>query len=141
MKILHVITSLLTGGAEKLIVDIVPRLREKGHVVDVAVFNGIKTPFLEELQKNKEVEIDLLCKSFYDVRYILKDAGMRYHINSPAKEIHAHILLPEGAQVKAVMLNGRSVKCEISVVGSSRYVDFSARHLKGIADIELVFLN
>ena len=82
-----------------------------------------------------------LTGDLVDVRYILKDAGMRYHINSPAKEIHAHILLPEGAQVKAVMLNGRSVKCEISVVGSSRYVDFSARHLKGIADIELVFLN
>lgn len=72
MKILHVITSLLTGGAEKLIVDIVPRLREKGHVVDVAVFNGIETPFLKELRKNKDVKIYLLGKSFYDVRYILK---------------------------------------------------------------------
>ena len=72
MRILHVITSLLTGGAEKLIVDIVPRLREKGHVVDVAVFNGIKTPFLQELQKNKEVRVYLLGNSFYDVRFILK---------------------------------------------------------------------
>lgn len=72
MKILHVITSLLTGGAEKLIVDIVPCLREKGHVVDVVVFNGIETPFLKELRKNKDVKIYLLGKSFYDVRYILK---------------------------------------------------------------------
>ena len=72
MRILHVITSLLTGGAEKLIVDIVPRLREKGHVVDVAVFNGIKTPFLQELQKNKEVRVYLLGNSFYDVCFILK---------------------------------------------------------------------
>ena len=72
MRILHVITSLLTGGAEKLIVDIVPRLREKGHVVDVVVFNGIETPFLKELRKNKDVKIFLLGKSFYDVRYILK---------------------------------------------------------------------
>ena len=72
MRILHVITSLLTGGAEKLIVDIVPRLRKKGHVVDVVVFNGIETPFLKELRKNKDVKIYLLGKSFYDVRYILK---------------------------------------------------------------------
>lgn len=72
MRILHVITSLLTGGAEKLIVDIVPRLREKGHVVDVVVFNGIETPFLKELRKNKDVKIFLLGKSFYDVRHILK---------------------------------------------------------------------
>lgn len=72
MRILHVITSLLTGGAEKLIVDIVPRLREKGHVVDVVVFNGIETPFLKELRKNKDVKVFLLGNSFYDVRYILK---------------------------------------------------------------------
>ena len=72
MKILHVITSLLTGGAEKLIVDIVPRLQEKGHVVDVAVFNGVETPFLNELRTNKDVKIYLLGKSFYDIRYILK---------------------------------------------------------------------
>ena len=72
MRILHVITSLLTGGAEKLIIDIVPRLREKGHVVDVVVFNGAETPFLQELRKNKDVKIYLLGNSFYDVRYIFK---------------------------------------------------------------------
>lgn len=80
-----------------------------------------------------------LTGDLVDVRYILKDAGMRYYINSPAKEIQAHILLPEGAPVSAVMLNGRNVKYEITEVGSSRYVDFSARHLKGTADIEIIF--
>jgi len=34
MKILQVITSLHTGGAEKLIVDIAPLLRSHGHDVD-----------------------------------------------------------------------------------------------------------
>ena len=72
MRILHVITSLLTGGAEKLIIDIVPRLRDKGHVVDVVVFNGAETPFLQELRKNKDVKVYLLGNSFYDVRYIFK---------------------------------------------------------------------
>lgn len=80
-----------------------------------------------------------LTGDLVDVRYILKDAGMRYYINSPAKEIQAHILLPEGAPVSAVMLNGRNVKFEISKVGSSRYVDFFSRHLKGKADIEIIF--
>ena len=50
MKILQVITSLQTGGAEKLIVDIVPRLREKGLEVDVCLFNGKETPFKQQLQ-------------------------------------------------------------------------------------------
>ena len=69
----------------------------------------------------------------------MKDAGMRYYINSPAKEIQAHILLPEGVPVTSVRLNGRVIKFKISEIGSSRYVDFSARHLKGKADIEIIF--
>lgn len=49
MKILQVITSLQTGGAEKLITEIVPMLRQKGHDVDVALFDGRDTPFKKEL--------------------------------------------------------------------------------------------
>lgn len=51
MKILHVITSLQTGGAEKLIVEIVPRLRQKGLDVDVCLFNGKDTPFKQQLRE------------------------------------------------------------------------------------------
>lgn len=50
MKVLQVITSLQTGGAEKLIVDIVPRLWQKGAEVDVCLFNGKDTPFKRQLQ-------------------------------------------------------------------------------------------
>jgi glycosyltransferase involved in cell wall biosynthesis len=50
MKILQVITSLQTGGAEKLITDIVPRLREKGNQVDVLVFDGAESPFRKRLE-------------------------------------------------------------------------------------------
>jgi glycosyltransferase involved in cell wall biosynthesis len=50
MKILQVITSLYTGGAEKLIVDIVPRLQELGNEVDVCLFDGMNTPFREQLE-------------------------------------------------------------------------------------------
>ena len=50
MKILHVITSLRTGGAEKLMVDLLPRMKQKGYEVDLCVFDGVKTPFYEELE-------------------------------------------------------------------------------------------
>lgn len=53
MKILHVITSLRTGGAEKLMVDLLPRLRDAGHEVDLCLFDGIETPFKSELQKRR----------------------------------------------------------------------------------------
>ena len=45
MRILHVITSLRTGGAEKLMVDLLPRLKAKGHEVDLLLFDGTDTPF------------------------------------------------------------------------------------------------
>lgn len=50
MKILHVITSLRTGGAEKLMVDLLPRIASHGHEVELAVFSGEETPFLTMLQ-------------------------------------------------------------------------------------------
>lgn len=51
MKILHVINSLRTGGAEKLLVDLVVWLREKDIRVEVAVLNGEETPLLERLRE------------------------------------------------------------------------------------------
>ena len=49
MRILHVITSLRTGGAEHLMVDLLPRLRDLGNVVELLVFDGTRTAFYEEL--------------------------------------------------------------------------------------------
>ncbi len=51
MKILHVITTLDTGGAERLMVDLLPLLNQKGHQVELLLFNGVMTPFREELQQ------------------------------------------------------------------------------------------
>ncbi len=56
MKILHVITSLHTGGAEKLMVDLLPRFRAAGHDVDLLVFDGADTPFKESLRQ-KDIRI------------------------------------------------------------------------------------
>lgn len=52
MRILHVITSLQTGGAEHLLVDLLPRLCAGGrNQVDLLVFNGEQTPFMGELEE------------------------------------------------------------------------------------------
>ena len=51
MKILHVITSLRTGGAEHLMVDLLPRLRDLGNEVELLVFDGTRTAFYEELEQ------------------------------------------------------------------------------------------
>lgn len=50
MRILHVITSLHTGGAEKLMVDLLPRLRDLGNEVELLCLDGTRTPFYEQLE-------------------------------------------------------------------------------------------
>ena len=51
MRILHVITSLQTGGAEHLMVDLLPLLRANGkNTVNLLLFDGNRTPFMEELE-------------------------------------------------------------------------------------------
>lgn len=51
MKILHVITSLQTGGAEKLMVDLLPRLKDLGNDVEILLFDGTRTAFYDELDR------------------------------------------------------------------------------------------
>lgn len=52
MKVLHVITSLYTGGAERLMVDLLPLLRNGDeNQVDLLVINGVETPFKKKLEE------------------------------------------------------------------------------------------
>lgn len=51
MRVLHVITSLRTGGAEHLMVDLLPRLRDLGNEVELLIFDGAPTAFYEELEQ------------------------------------------------------------------------------------------
>lgn len=72
MKILHVITSLRTGGAEKLMVDLLPRICGMGYEVDLCVFDGVRTPFYYDLETNGISIISLReGGSVYDPRNIL----------------------------------------------------------------------
>lgn len=50
-RIVHIITSLRFGGAERLVADMLPRMRERGHEVELIVFDGIRTPFREQLEQ------------------------------------------------------------------------------------------
>lgn len=73
MKILQVITSLHTGGAEKLIVDSVPIYQKKGINTDVLVLKDEQTQFWKQLQKNSKGKITGLTKgSVYNPLLIFK---------------------------------------------------------------------
>lgn len=73
MKILHVITSLQTGGAETLVVNLMPRFHALGHEVGVVVFNAVRTPLMERLVKEcPDCKLYKLGSSYYNPWYIVK---------------------------------------------------------------------
>lgn len=74
-----------------------------------------------------------------DVRYILKDGGMRYDVYSPAKKITAHILLPAGKSATAFFINGKSALFSISKVGNSAYLDADLCPNGGYIRMEISF--
>ena len=50
MKVLHIITSLRTGGAERLVAELARRHHANGDEVEVLLFDGTRTPLVEELE-------------------------------------------------------------------------------------------
>lgn len=91
MRILYIITSLYTGGAERLMVDIIPRLKMRGLDVELLVFDGTITPFYEELSK-EIVTIHSFGKGrIYNPFFIVKMIPFlkRYDI------IHTHNTAPQ----------------------------------------------
>lgn len=72
MRVLHVITSLDTAGAEKLMVDLLPALRSQGVETELLLFDGEVTPFYKQLQQSG-IRIHALGKGrcSYDPRHLL----------------------------------------------------------------------
>jgi glycosyltransferase involved in cell wall biosynthesis len=73
MKVLTIINSLSTGGAEKLIIDTVPLYRKLGVEMDVLLFDGTPFPFYKKLEETKCCTIfSLGLKSVYNPIAIFK---------------------------------------------------------------------
>lgn len=73
MRILQVITSLDMGGAETLVVNLIPRLQDLGHTVDLCVFDGTETPLMRRLEnENPQIKIYALGNGVYNPLYIFK---------------------------------------------------------------------
>lgn len=72
MKILQVINDLSSGGAQKLIADFVPLMKEKGHHVQVLLLRSEGSIYIEELEKNK-INVTCLSKNnLYSFSHILR---------------------------------------------------------------------
>ena len=64
-------------------------------------------------------------KTVIDVKFIVKENGMRYDLSTPSKKIDAHILLPKGKTCSKLLLNGKETAFTLSTVGESDYVDLT----------------
>ena len=73
-----------------------------------------------------------------DVRYIMKEEGMRYDLYSPALCVHAHILLPRGASCRALLVNGIATDYETEAVGESVYVNAVCTPRDGRLSLEIL---
>lgn len=73
MKILHIINSLATGGAEKLIVETLPLYAKRGLQADLLLLNGAEHPFLQKLTSKNCCHIyNVGSSSVYNPLNILK---------------------------------------------------------------------
>src|SRR5690606_7963420 len=73
MRVLHIINSLETGGAEKLLIDSLSLYRERGVQVDLLLLNGRRTPFFEKIEANSTFRVICLAnKSIYNPLLSLK---------------------------------------------------------------------
>lgn len=79
-----------------------------------------------------------VTNTLVDVRFILKDEGMRYDLYSPAKSIHAHILLPCGKSCAKLLINGEETAFTPVRVGDSDYIDFTTEG-SACVSMEIIF--
>lgn len=89
MKILHIINNLGTGGAERLLSDLVPLLdKEKDIEVEILVLNLDKSLFTEKLEHNniKIYNLDTKLKSIKNIFKLTKLIKLNHY-----NVIHAHL--------------------------------------------------
>jgi glycosyltransferase involved in cell wall biosynthesis len=107
MRIVHIINSLASGGAEKLLLDTIPIYRKKGIEVDLLVLNGTPSPFMQALKETGCCSIySLGLKSVYNPIQVFKLMPFlkRYDI------AHVHLFPSQYWVVLAKLLSFSKIK-------------------------------
>ena len=127
MRILQVITSLQTGGAEKIVVDLSLKLKARGHEVGVVAFVGGPSIFKQALVDGGCGVIEFSDnEGVYSLKHIkrLKRLMPQYDI------VHTHNTSP---QLFAAMAKG---KCKAKLVTTEHSTNNRRRSLKGYGWID-----
>lgn len=127
MKILHVITSLRTGGAEQLMVHLLPQLKARGFEVDLCLFDGTNTYFRQQIEAKGIRIIDFgEGNSVYNPMNIIRLRNLikNYDI------IHTHNYSP---QIYGVLAN---IGLGVKMVTTEHNTSNRRRSIKGFAAID-----
>lgn len=127
MKILHVITSLRTGGAEQLMVHLLPQLKARGFEVDLCLFDGTNTYFRQQIEAKGIRIIDFgEGNSVYNPMNIIRLRKLikNYDI------IHTHNYSP---QIYGVLAN---IGLGVKMVTTEHNTSNRRRSIKGFAAID-----
>lgn len=90
MRILHFITSLRTGGAERLVTDLSAQLRKGGDTVSLLVLDGTRTPLMAQAERSG-VAVDALSSGWRAMRNpLLLVRLVRYLRTHPCEIVHTH---------------------------------------------------
>ncbi len=90
MRILQIITSLRTGGAERVVVDLAKQFCQTGDNVSILLLDGTRTPLLEEAEA-AGIEVHALSKGWRAMRNPLLFFPLLRHLRRNRYEIiHTH---------------------------------------------------
>lgn len=115
------------GGAETLVVNLIPRLQAMGYTVDLCVFNGIETPLMQRLRRESpQTQIYSLGHGVYNPFYVLKLVRLMrgYDI------VHTHNSSPQLFVAMAKVL------CSVKLVSTEHTTSNRKREWKWYAPIE-----
>jgi len=111
MRILQVINSLGTGGAEKLMLDTIPLYVERGIEMDILLLWDNDLPFTKSLQEMDCCNIYILKKSSnYKHIYNLSSIFKLRKIITSYDLVHVHLFPAQYYTVLANILNGNKTK-------------------------------
>ena len=90
MKILHIITSLRTGGAERIVADLCPCLQKTGDEISVLLLDGTRTALYDQLEQ-AGTPIETLSKGWRAMRNpFLLPRLFRYLKGNAFDIVHTH---------------------------------------------------
>lgn len=130
MKILQVITTLLTGGAESLLSDLVPLMNRGGNLVDVLAFDGKETPFMRKL---RERGVNVLSLGMDSNVYKLSNIRKLMPIIRRYDVVHTHNTACQMYVAIAKRLSG--AKCQL--VTTEHNTDNRRRHVRLLKPLDM----